>query len=109
MRKSQASHSSAVPRLGHYALSVKVAWCTNIGPPMSGRGKLEPKGIRPFEGAADPAYLLSEIEELRDIARRAGLGSLDDAECAAVRWLVHQRDRAVRSPGLEPRSLRYSA
>ena len=62
---------------------------------MSGRGKLEPKGLRAFEGAADPAYLLSEIEELRDIARKAGLGSLDYLlECAAMeaRWLVHQRE-----------------
>ena len=31
----------------------------------------------PFEGVADPRYLLAEIEELRDIARTAGLGSLD--------------------------------
>jgi hypothetical protein len=65
---------------------------------MSGRGKLEPKGLRPFEGAADPAYLLSEIEELRDIARRAGLGSLDYLlECAAIeaRWLLDQRESSV--------------
>jgi hypothetical protein len=48
---------------------------------------------RPFSGDADPRYLLAEIEELRDIARAAGLGSLDYLlECAAreARWLSEQ-------------------
>ena len=39
--------------------------------------KLTPKPARAFEGVADPAYLVSEIEQLRDIAREAGLGTLD--------------------------------
>ena len=47
--------------------------------------KLTPKPARPFEGVADPAYLLSEIEQLRDIAREAGLGTLEYLlECAVI-------------------------
>jgi hypothetical protein len=47
--------------------------------------KLTPKPARPFEGVADPDYLLSEIEQLRDIAREAGLGTLEYLlECAAI-------------------------
>ncbi len=60
----------------------------------------------PFEGVADPRYLLAEIEELRDIARTAGLGSLDYLlECAAreARWLSEQsqwgeQDAPARPP-----------
>ena len=48
--------------------------------------KLTPKPARPFEGVADPDYLLSEIEQLRDIAREAGLGTLEYLlECARSR------------------------
>jgi hypothetical protein len=68
---------------------------------MSGQRKLEPKGIRPFEAAAYPGYLLREIEELGEIARRAGFGSLDYLlECAAIeaRWLVHQREPSRAEP-----------
>jgi hypothetical protein len=57
------------------------------------RPPLKPKPPTPFEGVADPRYLLSEIEELRDIVRKAGLGSLDHLlECAAreARWLCEQ-------------------
>jgi hypothetical protein len=47
--------------------------------------KLTPKPARAFEGVADPAYLGSEIEQLRDIAREAGLGTLEYLlECAAI-------------------------
>jgi len=47
--------------------------------------KLTPKPARAFEGVADPAYLVSEIEQLRDIARQAGVGTLEYLlECAAI-------------------------
>jgi hypothetical protein len=58
--------------------------------------KLTPKPARPFEGVADPAYLVSEIEQLRDIAREAGLGTLEYLlECAAIeaRALIAAKDR----------------
>src|SRR3954466_98513 len=35
-----------------------------------------PTDIRPGEGVADPGYLLAEVTELRDIAEKAGLGTL---------------------------------
>src|SRR3954469_22259653 len=58
--------------------------------------KLTPKPARAFEGVADPAYLGSEIEQLRDIAREAGLGTLEYLlECAAIeaRALTAGKDR----------------
>jgi hypothetical protein len=73
---------------------------------MPEQRKVYSKPTRPFEGVADPRYLLAEIEELRDIARTAGLGSLDYLlECAAreARWLSEQSqwgdsERPVRPP-----------
>jgi hypothetical protein len=48
-------------------------------------GEHTPKPPCIFQGIADPTYLLREFEELRDIARAAGLGSLDYLlECAAI-------------------------
>ena len=58
--------------------------------------KLTPKPARAFDGVADPAYLFSEIEQLRDIAREAGLGTLEYLlECAAIeaRALTAGKDR----------------
>ena len=58
--------------------------------------KLTPKPARAFEGVADPAYLGSEIEQLRDIAREARLGTLEYLlECAAIeaRALIAAKDR----------------
>src|SRR5215208_6543170 len=58
--------------------------------------KLTPKPARAFEGVADPAYLVSEIEQLRDIAREAGVGTLEYLlECAAIeaRALIAAKDR----------------
>lgn len=58
-----------------------------------------PTGIRPGEGVADPRYLLAEVTELRDIAERAGLGTLAYAlECARLEcvWLVEQQEQAER-------------
>jgi hypothetical protein len=55
-----------------------------------------PKPPRAFQGIADPTYLLREIEELRDIARAAGLGTLDYLlECAAIeaRYLAEAKAR----------------
>ena len=41
--------------------------------------------LSPWEGAADPAYLLSEVEELRKLAEQSGLGTLAYLlECAAI-------------------------
>lgn len=53
-----------------------------------------PTDLRAGEGVADPRYLLAEITELRDIADRAGLGTLACAlECARLEcvWLVEQK------------------
>jgi|SRR5215217_8965256 hypothetical protein len=58
--------------------------------------KLTPKPARAFEGVADPAYLVSEIEQLRDIPREAGLSTLEYLlECAAIeaRALIAAMDR----------------
>jgi hypothetical protein len=73
---------------------------------MPEQRKVYSRPTRPFGGVADPRYLLAEIEELRDIARTAGLGSLDYLlECAAreARWLSEQSqwgagERPVRPP-----------
>jgi hypothetical protein len=57
---------------------------------------------RGFEGVADPRYLLSEIEQLRDIARAAGLSSLDYLlECAAIeaRHLAERHRGRERATG----------
>jgi hypothetical protein len=58
--------------------------------------KIPPKGSRPIrrgEGVADPRYLLAEIEELKVIAEKGGLGTLAYAlEVAAIeaRWQIEQ-------------------
>src|SRR3954471_18293344 len=79
--------------------------------------KLTPKPARAFEGVADPAYLGSEIEQLRDIAREAGLGTLEYLlECAAIeaRALIAAKDRgdydapAGRHDGRHQRSLPHA-
>jgi hypothetical protein len=52
---------------------------------MPEQRKTYERPLSPLRGVADPRYLLAEIEELRDIARTAGLGSLDYLlECAAL-------------------------
>ena len=50
-----------------------------------------PEGLKPvpelprWEGVGDPKYLLGEIEELRGIAQRSGLGTLAHLlDCAAA-------------------------
>jgi hypothetical protein len=58
-----------------------------------------PTDIRPGEGVADPRYLMAEVSELRDIADRAGLGSLAyTLECARLEcvWLIEQQEHAER-------------
>jgi hypothetical protein len=53
--------------------------------------------IRHGEGVADPRYLLREIEELKAIADKGGLGTLTYLlECAAIeaRWQVRQADES---------------
>jgi hypothetical protein len=41
--------------------------------------------LSPWQGAADPAYLLAEVEELRGVASEGGLGTLAYLlECAAI-------------------------
>jgi hypothetical protein len=58
--------------------------------------KIPPEGSRPIrrgEGVADPRYFLPEIEELKVIAEKGGLGTLAYAlEVAAieVRWQIEQ-------------------
>ncbi len=62
--------------------------------------ELTPKPPRAFQGVADPAYLLAEIEELRDIARKAKLGSLDYLlECAAIEARHLMELTARQAPG----------
>ena len=75
---------------------------------MPEQRKTYERPLSPFRGVTDPRYLLAEIEELRDIARTAGLGSLDYLlECAAreARWLSEQsqwgeHERPARPPSL---------
>ena len=67
--------------------------------------KLTPEPARAFEGVADPAYLLSKIEQLRDIARQPGVGTLEYLlECAAIeaRALIAAKDRGDYDAQAEP-------
>ena len=57
----------------------------------------DPAAVRPFDGIGDPRYLLSEIQELRDIAEAAGFGTLPYLlECAAVE--ARKLTRAMQAP-----------
>ena len=63
------------------------------------RPDLTPKPVRAFEGVAEPRYLLAEIGELRDVARAAGLRTLDYLlELAAIK----ARSLAEQHEGGEP-------
>jgi hypothetical protein len=58
-----------------------------------------PTDIRAGQGVADPRYLLAEVTELRDIADKAGLGTLAyTLECARLEcvWLSEQQEQAER-------------
>jgi hypothetical protein len=79
-------------------LARRVDPCSTILVSAPEQSKL-PTGIRPGEGVADPRYLLAEVTELRDIAERAGLGTLAYAlECARLEcvWLVEHQEQAER-------------
>ena len=88
-------------------LGVKIAIVHGAGRVAASMAeKLTPKPRRAFEGVADPAYLVSEIEQLRDIAREAGLGTLEYLlECAAIeaRASSPQRTGGLRCPSGAPR------
>jgi hypothetical protein len=83
-------------------LGVKIAIVHGAGRVAASMAeKLTPKPRRAFEGVADPAYLVSEIEQLRDIAREAGLGTLEYLlECAAIeaRASSPQRTAGITMP-----------
>jgi predicted DNA-binding ArsR family transcriptional regulator len=65
--------------------------------------KISPRDVRPFNGVADPAYILAELSQLHEIAQEAGYASLEYLiECAMIeaRWLTDQNGTA---PPAEPR------
>jgi hypothetical protein len=63
--------------------------------PLNGAGD-----IRHGEGVADPRYLLREIEELKTIADKGGLGTLAYLlECAAIEARAQVRQADERRPG----------
>ncbi len=48
-----------------------------------------------WEGVADPAYLLAQLEELKLIAERSGLGTLEyllEMAVIEARWQVQQKE-----------------
>jgi hypothetical protein len=53
--------------------------------------RITPKSVRAFEGVADPAFFVAEIEQPQEIARAARLGSLEYPPGSG--WSGRQRPR----------------